>query len=173
MTQKQSKRQPTPKLTADPIVPPAAEEPTSPQQTSVQLFEAKRLEEVQHLVKTLKPKLADVTEVLAVHQSRMDKDPADAFENSGSMFTAAARHRVIRMALKPITDDSGNARTLVGDLEPKDSVQFLRKFATDEVLRRARYTEHSSSLTSNLMEREYLAAWSDIIEILNWHTEAR
>lgn len=167
MPPKQSKQKPTDVPKAEPER--AAWAQTG--QSEAERFEAERLAKLHAIVKMLVRKREGQQDIVEAFKERLAKDPAEAMESSSRMFEAAARLRVFTMALKPLCEEDGKPRLVVGDKEPKDSIVFLHEYATAEVLRRSRYAsqERSTSPTYNLMEREYLAAWADVIEILTWH----
>lgn len=86
-------------------------------------------------------------------------------------FRAAARLSVFSLALHAITleDDTKPVATKTTTKgEVFDTLTHLRKYAQDEVNRRARGPSRSTSVCSNLMDQEILSAWSDVIDMLDF-----
>lgn len=161
MTQKHAKRQAIPRPTTTP-----ADAATAQPHTEAR----KERTPVEELARALRFKLDAAVATVSQFRVRMTQDDvASALEWSLTTFEAAARVRVFGQVLSAITDDEGNTKPTIGD-DNRDSVDWVRVYATEEVLRRSRYSsqERSTSTTANLMEREYLAAWADVIEIIKW-----
>jgi len=88
-----------------------------------------------------------------------------------SRFRAAAKLFVFNLALHAITleDDTKPVATKTTTKgEVFDTLTHLRKYAQEEVNRRARGPSRSTSVCSNLMDQEILSAWADVIDLLDF-----
>jgi len=124
---------------------------------------------VKTLVKVMRIKHDHAASTVEQFKLRLTDDAANALEWSQSVFEAAARVRVFGQVLAAILDSDGNPKVVIGD-DKRDTVEWIREYAAEEVMRKSRYSsqERSTSFTANLMEREYLAAWADVVEIIKW-----
>lgn len=95
-------------------------------------------------------------------QEDLATNPAYAMEWSASAFTAAAEHKVFSLLLNAIT-----ARTEKGETY-QDIVKGITESCQREVNMRARDSSRSTSATANLMNRELLAVWADVLEVIDW-----
>lgn len=122
------------------------------------------------LVATLLVKLDKERDVIASFIKNLNDDPANALEWSKNCFAAAARLKIYGQAYRAITKDDGTPelhRTRV-DGSSFNTLDNLAEFSQKEVNSKARSPSYSSSPTTNLMEQEYLAAWSNILEMIMW-----
>lgn len=87
---------------------------------------------------------------------RFAANPADAFEWADDALQAAARLELARGVLAAMDRP-----------ENPLSEEGLRDYLTSQVLAKARYSERSSSRTSNMMARERLAAMAELLDQLS------
>jgi hypothetical protein len=122
------------------------------------------------LVETLHDKIKKEQGVIASFTKSLAEDPSYAFEWSKNSFTAAARLKVYRQAYEAITQSDGTPELhrKKADGSSFNTLDNIIEFSQKEVNRKASSPSHSSSPTTNLMDREYLAAWADIIEMILW-----
>ena len=122
------------------------------------------------IAETLLEKTKKCQANIASFAKGLAEDPARACESSITSFAAAARLRIFNQAYSAITKSDG---TVELNRKKSDGTFFntldnLAEYSQKEVNRRSSSPSRSSSPTSNLMEQEYLAAWSDILEIIMW-----
>lgn len=106
--------------------------------------------------------LATLRDKARVNQDRLDgflakvKDSPSNMEWADSAFACAARLEVF----KTITDALAPGT--------KATVESIKEFASNSVQSKAIHVPHSSSYSANSMDRERLAAWAEVLEIIRW-----
>jgi hypothetical protein len=103
--------------------------------------------------------------------AKAPSDLANLLTWADGRFRAAAKLCVFNLALRAITGEDATkpiATKTTTKGEVFDTLTHLRKYAQDEVNRRARGPSHSTSVCSNLMDQEILSAWSDVIDLLDF-----
>lgn len=131
------------------------------------------LDKAREVCKVLDRELTKANNTLARHIEELKTDPVRALTYDIT-FTAAARVHVFTSCIAALTDDNGKPTGSKTRVDPRegfmqwDTVPYLLEYAQKEVNRRSRHADKSTSLTSNIMERELLAAWSEVIEIITW-----
>lgn len=137
---------------------------------------ADALDKVRELARYLDRELTKAHNSIASFAAEVVKNPAHTLEWSHSTFKCAARIHVLTMAMQSITDENGKPTAYkVHDegakgLKTWDTVPYLMDYAQREVNRRSGNAGMSTSPTSNLMDREMLAAWAEVIEIIKWRS---
>ena len=81
----------------------------------------------------------------------INDEPAHAFDWADDAMKAAASHKVFKA---------------IEELAKSLDLGCLETSATNEVLRRSRYPQHSTSPVSNAMYQYELAAWSEALELI-------
>lgn len=89
-------------------------------------------------------------------QEALERNPAHAFEWGDGALSAAAELKAIAWVLKNLTEN-----------EDADAVDRLRKYVAKQVVSRATHPQRSTSVMSNLVEQEYVAAMARIAETLS------
>lgn len=132
---------------------PAAREPTSQREERKQavMTDTNRTE----LIKFLDRRCVDLNNTLNDFKKGIGtEDWALSMERSHYAFEAAARHSVFTRVCNALTAKDSKA-----------TIETLRTDITREIRRLAR-PRHSSSPTSNLIHGETLAAWVEVLEML-------
>jgi len=96
---------------------------------------------------------------LEIFSQEFLKDPAYALSWSQKVFDFAARKKVCEYVINFF--EQMEKKDIYELPTPRKMLEILREGMTDEVLRKARWPEHSTSETSNLMSTMTNAAWAD------------
>lgn len=100
------------------------------------------------LEKVLRRSVNTDSDALVAWGIKFQKDPAHALEWSKDTFRLAAKIGVYKCILKMIED--------------KLTLKKIYELTRDEALRRSAFGSHSTSETSNLMERFVASIWADM-----------
>lgn len=131
-------------------------------------------ERVTDVCKALDRKMTQAHNIVAQHIEALKKNAAQALEWSHSVFKAAAQISVFTQVIQGLTTDDGKPTAVKTRSEAPDKMQtwgtvpYVLEYAQKEVNRRSQNASSSTSPTSNLMDREILAAWAEVIEIISW-----
>jgi len=106
----------------------------------------------QKLLAKLQRELETLQESLDKFATKFAEDPAYALSWGHDTFEKAARQRKVR--------------GVIVALESGKTIADVRELLTSDVLHRAKYPAHSTSVTSNLIEQYELAASADLLSDL-------
>ena len=96
---------------------------------------------------------------IAAWSEKFNSDPAYALEWAESVFTDAAKLKVSQWIKISIEYDEAN------NVSEQDILDDVHKMTMNKVLSHGRYPAKSTSVPHNVMDREYLAAWSSYAEL--------
>jgi hypothetical protein len=91
---------------------------------------------------------------------------------SQPVFTAVAKLEVFTTVWRALTSEAGEAQLWRETTNPPgnryNTLERASEQARKEVIRRAQIPTRSTNQTSNLMEQEFLSAWAEVVEIIEW-----
>jgi hypothetical protein len=123
---------------------------------------------------TLLAKVDRAKGMLDKFKADFDSNPMHALEWSLSTFGAMGEHHVYSWALRSLTDEHGAPQLYRPAEQPaitgkpqKSQLEFVREFTQRELVRRAASPHRSTSTTSNLLEQCLLAAYAELLEMLD------
>lgn len=114
----------------------------------------------------LEQKVQHAARNLEKFKESLEKDPVHAFTWADATMATTAYGRVAEIFLNNIKQFEEKNASLEGEERTKAevaAVEHIRSFALKQALTKGRFSSQSTSVGSNKMEREELAAYADLV----------
>lgn len=141
-----------------------------PQAPRVKTFEERLSDAWENIVHTIGHEVKWSQEKLDKWSLRFAENPADAFEWSSEIFCEAARNRVSKEVQAWINNAMKQGDEYVSP-NKLDVMKEVRKILYGEVMRKAKWPEHSTSQPHNIIHTELLSKRAEWLEMFDRQIE--